>query len=102
LKKLLHSRWRPDAFVCVNDEIAVSLVESLKSLGVRVPKDVAVVGFDDVACARLCVPPLTTVHQPSREIAQSLIKTLLFRMRSPDAPPQEIYLESPLVCRGTT
>jgi len=102
LKKLLHSRWRPDAFVCVNDEIAVGLVESLKRLGVRVPKDVAVVGFDDVACARSCVPPLTTVRQPSREIAQSLIKTLLFRMRSPDAPPQEIYLVSPLVCRGTT
>ena len=101
MKKLLRSRWRPDAFVCVNDEIAVGIVETLKGIGVGVPEDVAVVGFDDVSCARQCVPPLTTVRQPSRQIAQSLIKTLLFRIRSPDAPPQEIYLESPLVCRGT-
>lgn len=102
LRKLLRSRWRPDAFVCVNDEIAVRLVGSLKGLGVRIPQDIAVVGFDDVACARQSVPPLTTVRQPSRQIAQALLKTLMFRMRSPDAPPQEIFLESPLVCRGTT
>ena len=101
MKKLLRSRWHPDAFVCVNDEIAVGIVETLKGLGVDVPKDVAVVGFDDVSCARKCVPPLTTVQQPSRQIAQSLIKTLVFRIRSPDAPPQEIYLGAPLVCRGT-
>lgn len=102
LRKLLRSRWRPDAIVCGNDEIAVKLVEALKGLGVRIPQDVAVVGFDDVACARKCIPPLTTVRQPSRQIAQALLKTLVFRMRSPDAPPQEIFLESPLVCRGTT
>ena len=102
LKKLLRSRWRPDVFVCVNDEIAVGLVQTLKGLGVGVPKDVAVVGFDDVSCARLSVPPLTTVRQPSRQIAQTLLKTLLFRVRSPDAPPQEIYLPAPLICRGTT
>ncbi len=101
-RKLLRSRWRPDAIVCVNDEIAVGLVGTLKGLGVNVPGDVAVVGFDDVSCARQCVPPLTTVRQPSRQIAQSLIKTLVFRVRSPDAPPQEIYLPAPLICRGTT
>lgn len=101
LQKLLRSRWRPDAIVCGNDEIAVKLVEMLKDLSVRIPQDVAVVGFDDVASARQCVPPLTTVRQPSRQIAQALLKTLVFRMRSPHAPPQEIYLESPLVCRGT-
>ena len=101
VKKLLRSRWSPDAIVCVNDEVAVGLVQTLKGLGVGVPKDVAVVGFDDVSCARLSVPPLTTVRQPSRQIAQTLLKTLLFRMRSPDAPPQEIYLAAPLVCRGT-
>lgn len=102
LRRLMRSRWRPDAIVCGNDEIAVRLVGALKELGVRIPQDVAVVGFDDVACARQCVPPLTTVRQPSRQIAQALLKTLVFRMRSPNAPPQEIYLESPLVRRGTT
>ena len=101
VKKLLRSRWRPDAIVCCNDEIAVGLVQMLKGLGVDVPRDVAVVGFDDVNCARLSVPPLTTVRQPSRQLAQTLLKTLLFRMRSPDAPPQEIYLAASLVCRGT-
>ena len=102
LKRLFRSRWRPDAFVCTNDEVAVRLVQSLQAINLSVPDDVAVVGFDDVACARQSVPPLTTVRQPSRQIAQALLKTLVFRIRRPDAPPQEIYLESPLVCRGTT
>lgn len=102
LRRLLRSKWRPDAFVCTNDEVAVRLVQALQAIKLRVPEDVAVVGFDDVACARQSMPPLTTVRQPSRQIAQALLKTLVFRMRSPDAPPQEIYLESPLVCRGTT
>jgi DNA-binding LacI/PurR family transcriptional regulator len=101
VRKLLRSRWRPDALVCVNDEIAVGLVRTLIGLGIDIPKDVAVVGFDDVSCARLSVPPLTTVRQPSRQLAQTLLKTLLFRLRSQDAPPQEIYLAAPLVCRGT-
>ena len=102
LRRLLRSRWRPDAFVCANDEVAVSLLGSLQRIGVRVPDDVAVVGFDDVDCARSSVPPLTTVSQPSRLIAQTLFKVLLFRMRNREAPPQEICLNAPLVCRRTT
>lgn len=102
LRKLLRSAWRPDAFVCAGDEVAARLVRALRTLSVRVPDDVAVVGFDDVACARSSVPPLTTVRQPSLQIAQTLLKTLAFRIRSPEAPPQEIYLDAPLIVRRTT
>ena len=102
LRRLLRSRWRPDAFVCGNDEVAVDLLETLLRIGVRVPEDVAIVGFDDVDCARSSVPPLTTVRQPSRLIVQTLFKVLFFRIRNREAPPQEICLDAPVVCRRTT
>ena len=101
IRKLLASAWRPDAFVCGNDEVAVRLLTSLKGLGVRVPEQIAVVGFDDIACARASVPPLTTVRQPSAAIAKTLLRTLLTRIRDPESDPREVYLEAPLICRGT-
>ena len=102
VRRLLRSTWRPDAFVCGNDEVAVRLLATLQKMGLKVPDDIAIVGFDDIACARSCVPPLTTVRQPGELIAQTLLKTLAFRMRNPDLPPREIFLEAPLAVRRTT
>lgn len=101
LQRLYRSHWRPDAIVCGNDEVAVRLVETLKRVGLRIPEQVAVVGFDDIACARASVPPLTTVRQPSAAIAKTLLRTLLTRIRDPESDPREVYLEAPLVLRGT-
>jgi hypothetical protein len=55
---------RPDAFICANDYTAARLLRTLESAGIRVPKDVRVVGFDDVKYATLLSVPLTTIHQP--------------------------------------
>ncbi len=57
-----------DALVCANDELALALIDRLSSLGVKVPDDIAVVGWDDVMSARYIRPPLTTVAQPVREL----------------------------------
>lgn len=101
LGRLFRSRWRPDAIVCANDEVAVRFVSAVKGIGLRIPEDVAVVGFDDVECARSSVPPLTTVRQPSGLIAQTLLKTLLLRMRNPGMPPRDVLLKAPLIPRAT-
>ena len=99
---LLKSRRRPDAIVCGNDERARQVMETLTSLGIRIPKDVAVVGFDDMALASSTTPPLTTISQPVRKLAATAFKTLLARIRYPNNDPREIFLDAPLVIRSST
>lgn len=102
ISALLKSRRRPDAIVCGNDERARQVMETLTSLGMSIPKDVAVVGFDDMALASSTTPPLTTISQPVRKLAATAFKTLLARIRYPNNDPREIFLDAPLVIRKST
>ena len=79
LKRLYASGFRPDAIVCGNDETAVRLMETLLAMDKRIPQDVAVVGFDDIDLAASFRVPLTTVRQPVRLIAKTVLRTLLAR-----------------------
>ena len=99
---LLKSRQRPDAIVCGNDERAGRLMETLVHLGMRIPEDIAVVGFDDMAFASSTTPPLTTISQPVRKLAATAFKTLLARIRYPNNDPRETFLDAPLVVRQST
>ena len=101
LKKLYKSDFRPDAIVCGNDETAVQLIDSLQAIGKCVPEDVAVVGFDDADIAESCKIPLTTVRQPSKLIAMSVLRTLLSRIACPNDDPREIRVSAPLVVRSS-
>ena len=102
LDMILKSRQRPDAIVCGNDERAGLLMETLARLGKRIPKDVAVVGFDDIALASSTNPSLTTISQPVKKLAATAFKTLLARIRYPNNDPREIFLDAPLVVRSST
>ena len=99
LRTLWKSKECPDALVCGNDETAVALIESLMKIGKQVPRDVAVVGFDDAAFAASCPVPLTTVHLPVELIAKTAVKTLDTRIANPKGDLHEICLEAPLVVR---
>ena len=102
LDMILKSRQRPDAIVCGNDERAGLLMETLARLGKRIPKDVAVVGFDDIALASSTNPPLTTISQPVKKLAATAFKALLARIRYPNNDPREIFLDAPLIVRQST
>jgi LacI family transcriptional regulator len=67
----------PDAVFCCSDALAIGALATLAEAGLRVPQDVAVVGYDDVAQAAVTVPPLTTVAQPTDEIANQALELLL-------------------------
>ena len=82
LGALLKSRWKPDAIVCGNDERAGRLMETLVHLGLRIPEDIAVVGFDDIALARSTTPPLTTISPALSLSAKSLESIRLYLSRS--------------------
>jgi DNA-binding LacI/PurR family transcriptional regulator len=88
-----------DAFICANDHTAALLLRSLEKAGVKVPRDVRVVGFDDVNYATLVSPPLTTIHQPCRDIAVIALRTMLERIADPALTPRSLALTPGLVVR---
>ena len=76
---LLRADDAPDAIVCGNDLLAADLLGTLRSLGVDVPKDVMVAGFDDSPVAAASTPSLTTMHLPTNALATSLFKVMMIR-----------------------
>ena len=95
-------RLRLDAFVCGNDKVAARLHQTLAALGVRVPDDVLLAGFDDIQIASAMTPQLTTMRQPCAEIAATAFRTLLERVAHPGLPPRDIFLNATLVPREST
>jgi DNA-binding LacI/PurR family transcriptional regulator len=89
----------PDSFVCANDPTAGRLMQSLIVLGYRVPQDIRVVGIDDVRYANLLPVPLTTMHQPCREIGMAAMSMMLERIARPNMPVRDVLLECSLVIR---
>src|SRR5690606_8840713 len=77
LRDMLSGPEAPSALFCSNDLLAVSVIAQLAALGVRVPDDVSVCGFDGASIGALIVPALTTVAQPSREIGAAACARLL-------------------------
>ena len=93
---------RPDAFACYNDRQATLLLQTLSRIGVKVPDEVKVAGFDDVNYAILATPRLTTMHQPCKELAELAFDMLQARIKAPDAPAKETFLDAKLVVRDST
>jgi DNA-binding LacI/PurR family transcriptional regulator len=93
---------RPTALICADDLIALGVMDAALDLGLRIPEDVAVVGFDDVPVAALRQIALTTVRQPVAEMGRRAVELLVDRItRGPDADPVEVVLPPSLVVRRT-
>jgi len=91
----------PDAFVCVNDRSAGRLMQGLLAQGYQIPRDIRMVGIDDVEYAKLLPVPLTTIHQPCREIGQAAMAAMLDRIQHPDMLARDILLDCKLVIRAS-
>lgn len=81
MKELLNKGVAADAVFACNDNIAVGAMQTLRENGIRVPEDMAVVGFDDLKIASVLDVPLTTVHQPKEEIGRETVNLLLRKIR---------------------
>jgi DNA-binding LacI/PurR family transcriptional regulator len=92
---------RPDGFVCANDFTAAQLLRTLEQQKVLVPRDVRLVGVDDVKYASLLPVPLTTVHQPCADIGTTAIAAMLERLSRPTTPPRDVLLDFRLVVRAS-
>jgi len=91
----------PDAIVSGNDQMAIGVLKALGRAGVRVPEDVALVGFDDIFPGSLCDPPLTTIHQPMRMLGERACARLLDRIANPTLRPATELLPTELVLRSS-
>ncbi|MEV5309722.1 MULTISPECIES: LacI family DNA-binding transcriptional regulator [unclassified Streptomyces] len=102
--ELLRRPDRPTAVFAGNDLQALGLYEAARELGLRVPEDLSVVGFDDLPVARWVGPPLTTVRQPLTEMAEAAARLVLELGRGDDATPAatRVELATSLVVRSST
>lgn len=87
---LIASGARFDAIFAASDLIAIGAMRALAEQGLAVPRDVAVVGFDDIPAASLSTPPLTTVMQDLKGAGELLVESLLARIEEREVPPRTL------------
>jgi DNA-binding LacI/PurR family transcriptional regulator len=92
---------RPTAIVAMSDIIAIGVMAGLHDAGVRVPRDVSIVGIDDLYLDALVSPSLTSIRQPIPEIAESMIGRLVRRIAAPSLAPTEQVFRPALVVRSS-
>jgi DNA-binding LacI/PurR family transcriptional regulator len=102
-----HRIWedglRPTAILAMSDVMAIGVMWAAREVGLRVPEELSIVGFDDLDVAPHSNPPLTTVHQPIRQKGEESARLLLRMIANPDAErPQHKILETRLIIRGST
>jgi LacI family transcriptional regulator len=98
-RALMGLKTPPTAIFCGNDLMAVGCYEALKEMGLRIPKDVAVVGYDDREMAQYMRPPLTTVLLPHYEMGAIAAEYLIDASARPSSRPMQIKVEGQLVER---
>ncbi|TCO77471.1 LacI family DNA-binding transcriptional regulator [Marinisporobacter balticus] len=102
VKMLLKKHIDFDALFCGNDLIAIEAVKALKEAGIKVPKEVGIVGFDDIYMATLVDPELTTIRQPSYEIGYSAVEMLINILEKKVKTKEKVVLNTELIIRKST
>jgi len=95
-------KLRFTALFCYNDRVAGTTIKCLNRLGVKVPEDLSVVGFDNEPYSELFQPPLTTVEQPFSQLVSLAVQLLEERLASPPLPPKRVTLPCRLIVRSST
>lgn len=92
IEDLIFHHDIPDAFFCVNDMVALGAMQKLKDNGYKIPEDVAFVGFTETRIAKLVTPQLSSVKQPTYDMAKKAGELLLQRIENEDAPIETIVM----------
>jgi alanine racemase len=102
-RRIWEDEVRPTAVLAMSDVMAIGVMWAAREVGLRVPEDLSIVGFDDLDVAPHANPPLTTVHQPIRQKGEESAKLLLRMIASPDLErPEHKMLDTRLIIRGST
>lgn len=101
VQKMLDKE-KPDAIVCANDLTAARLMQTLISLGIRIPADIKMTGVDDVSYAKYLPTPLTTMRQDCTEIGAAAMAVMLDRLKHPGQAIRDVLIRTELVVRAST
>jgi len=93
---------RPTAILAANDMMALGLMKEFRSAGLSIPRDISVIGFDDIAFAALSDPPLSTVSLPRIELGRRVVEALMMTIERPGQPSLEFHVSTHLITRGST
>lgn len=99
--RLLQSPKRPDAIFCANDITALGALDAARKLGIKVPAELSVIGFDDIPMAQWAAYDLTTVRQPVEEMIEASVELLLERVENLSLGSVLKFLPGTLVKRGS-
>jgi LacI family transcriptional regulator len=100
--EMLAARIFPTAVIVANDMMALGAMHQFRVAGLSIPRDISVVGFDDITFAGLSNPPLTTVCSPRSEIGKKAIQALMATIKQAGLQGEEVRVRTYLVVRGTT
>jgi LacI family transcriptional regulator len=99
MQKLLKAK--PDAVFAASDIMAIGGMRAVREAGLRIPEDVAFVGFDDLPLATLVDPQLTTIHQPIYQLGFKAVEVLISLIENGVTPARRVILDTELVIRGS-
>ena len=92
----------PDGLFCFSDELAAGALRALSEMGVKVPGDVSVVGFDDVEESAFATPSLTSIQPDRGAITKAALRMLVERIGGSDAPPRDVRVGHQLIVRESS
>ena len=101
-REMLRSKPRPTAVLAANDMMALGVMRECQAAGLRIPEELSLVGFDDIAFAALADPPLTTISLPRTELGRKAVEALMMTIERPSHQGIEIHIPTHLITRGST
>jgi LacI family repressor for deo operon, udp, cdd, tsx, nupC, and nupG len=101
-KKFCAMPVKPTAIFCMNDEMAIGAIQTLKANGINVPEDISVTGFDNIIYAKYSDPPLTTISQPTKSMGEVAMKMLLEIIEGNTPVDQDCILPFEFIIRKST
>lgn len=96
---LLECSRLPDAIMAINDITAIGIMDSLSQQGIKMPRDISIIGFDNIPMAAMVSPALTTIHQPALETGHAAADMLFAHIDNPQSRPTQITIQPELVIR---
>jgi DNA-binding LacI/PurR family transcriptional regulator len=99
--ELISSHPEITALFAATDEIAIGTLTAIWQLGLKVPEDISVIGFDDISLASVITPPLTTIHQPIDEISRAVVELAVSLIEHPHQERVDLVLPTELVVRNS-
>lgn len=102
MREILSRMELPDAIYAGYDQMAIGAIHAIGESGLRVPGDIAVIGFDDIPSARYVAGGITTIGTPFDDMAAIVVRILMHRIDQPFGQPQQVAIKPTLIVRATT